>query len=295
MQDIIRTCLENHTAHQFLSAKDLYTLSKTCKTFENLINDKTINDSIISKINSRLERLFGDKTKEFKDLLCETKAVISGSFIIQCILGEEWNSDIDIFIPIKDAKLFRAHVENGIHSGLLTLIDRFLYDDADFAEVGYNNYDGVLGAEYGIHTTRTYAPWNNDRDVINNSEKIQLILVNCPMDYNVMKNFIFESFDFEICKNIYYNDEQDNIVISNMNDILEKTLTFETAKKTVGNTVERAEKYEKRGFVIRNRPDKDYVAELQKRRESEILCGPTNLYASKRDEIVKEYFDALVF
>lgn len=53
----------------------------------------------MEQVEKRIQKVFGQHTNVFKNLLDTTGAVISGSFIIQAILDEKWeNSDIDVFI-----------------------------------------------------------------------------------------------------------------------------------------------------------------------------------------------------
>jgi hypothetical protein len=89
-----------------LCVKDLYELYLTTPKYKSLFTPQTINQVLINKINDRLKYIFQDQYDNFKLALKTDKAVISGSFIIQCILGETWsNSDIDIYVPEKNSKL----------------------------------------------------------------------------------------------------------------------------------------------------------------------------------------------
>ena len=67
-----------------------------CKDIINFTNAQ-IEKSIICTVEERMGKIFGDGITIFKNLLSSTHAVITGSFILQCILNEKWkNSDIDI-------------------------------------------------------------------------------------------------------------------------------------------------------------------------------------------------------
>src|SRR5437762_2456462 len=70
------------------------------------ISDNDIWRAAVKSIDNKLEEIFQDDMGEFKTLLAESKAVISGSFIVQCILGEFYeDSDIDIYVPVKNVNL----------------------------------------------------------------------------------------------------------------------------------------------------------------------------------------------
>ncbi len=67
-----------------------------------------------------------------------------------------------------------------------------------------------------------------------------------------MCDFIFKNFDFDICKNIYHRENNnDNIVIHNIKDVLTKQTTFKIGTR-FGSSVLRCEKYMKRGFTFIN-------------------------------------------
>jgi len=83
-----------------LSPLSFYNLKLCNKLWNKYITLSMIKESIIKEINTRLLAILGDKYNDFIEILNITKAVISGSFIIQCILGEHWeDSDIDIYFP----------------------------------------------------------------------------------------------------------------------------------------------------------------------------------------------------
>lgn len=88
--------------YQNLSIINIYNLSLTCKAYSNINKIKLV-DRLNEIINIRLEKIFGDKISEFYSILQNTGGIISGSYILQCILNEKWdNSDIDIYIPMQD-------------------------------------------------------------------------------------------------------------------------------------------------------------------------------------------------
>lgn len=84
---------------KFLDPKDIPAISKGWR-----INwDKLLpyyKDAIRRKIDCWFRNYFGPRYPEFRQCMIDDKAVISGSFILQMILGEKWNmSDIDIVVP----------------------------------------------------------------------------------------------------------------------------------------------------------------------------------------------------
>src|SRR5437667_102768 len=106
-----------------LNISDLVHLRKVHPIYYIKITKEFIKEKIIYSINQRLTRYFGENKEEFLNLLNKTGSVISGSFIIQCILNEEWESDVDIFIPILNLKE-RKYTES---KNLITELEDFFH------------------------------------------------------------------------------------------------------------------------------------------------------------------------
>ena len=181
------TFWENIINH--LSQLDLYNLSQTCKYYNDKLNLKT---NVIKEINSRLLELFGDDYDTFKNILKKTKGVISGSFIIQSILKTYWNdTDIDIYIPIKNNVLTKIDSTGSMKSEM----EDFLYSNMDFWG-GTETSDYKDSFEGNIYFVRTYKK-NNTKYAV------QVMLIDT--DVEGIHNFIKNDFDFDICKNAYWN------------------------------------------------------------------------------------------
>lgn len=206
--DILSEVLNN------LAPVDIYKFSLTSKYYYKHIQ---VNKYIIKEIDIRLQNIFGDKVNYFKELLISLNAIISGSFIIQCILGEIWiDSDVDIFLP---------NTEN-------TELGRFLLNIK--CVTNYDEYD----VEYLLFC-----------DAVNykmeSGKCIQLI----RLYENNVKKYIDKTFDFDICKNIYNGE---SIQIKDIYNITHKIIDLKDViiKDKIG---ERREKYHKRGFNIINK------------------------------------------
>lgn len=81
-----------------LGPRELYLLRYVNKYFNRTIKTDLIRKSIKNIIRFRLEEMFGDYTEKFLDLLDKEKGIICGTFITQCILGEYWDTTIDIYL-----------------------------------------------------------------------------------------------------------------------------------------------------------------------------------------------------
>lgn len=260
-----------------LNNEDLGNLRKVSHYYMDRI-DKRIKNNAIENINNKLkEYLYEDELKIFKELLSKTGSCISGSFVLQSILQEDWeNSDIDIYIPI--------HENFPINEFLCFFRSFRKYYSRVCGENQYMNYGNLIGI-FGvielklrkISTLDEYvAVWEfpNTKDYI----KLQLIMVDIEKDkiekQNIF-NYINFSFDLNILKNAYFGD--DTIKIGgDLSHILCKrdkiTYTFNPR-----NIVDRIRKYEKRGFKIDTHGfilNKDFINEdIEKNCDDKCLLG----------------------
>jgi hypothetical protein len=230
----------------------LYNLKLCNKVWNEYITLSMIKESIIKEINIRLSLIFGDKYNEFNKILDDTKAVISGSFIIQCILGEYWeDSDIDIYFPTINNNKYNIHSTYYYYD-----LEKFLYETVKFKMTG--SYPAMSRYKYDQSNGKLEIEYVRNYETATNS--VQVIQAKIENDYDKMTKFIYNTFDFDICKNVYYiNDGKEYINIPKLNDILNKVSEFKIGYR-VGSSIERYEKYTKRGFNIINNMTYDEIA-----------------------------------
>lgn len=206
---------------EYLSVKDIHHLSLVNKILYNKITFKYILEFIKKKIKNRLQNILSENYDKFINILAKTKAVIHGSFIIQCILDESWDdSDIDICV---------GNPDNG--EILEKFFEKNIYLESNFYGGHYdlsNNIDHVRTFDFGYY-------------------KIQVILINVTKYYTI-KNHI-EDTDFEICKNaLTFGENGDfRLYIKNYKEIIHKTSTFTMSK----DFTPRFMKYSDRGFLFK--------------------------------------------
>ena len=251
-----------------LTPLGLYNMKLSNKRLNNYITLSIVKNSVIREIDTRLSLIFGDKYDDLNKILDETKAVISGSFIIQCILGEYWeNSDIDIYFPIINNKEYSNDHGNPYYE-----LERFLYEDVKFklkdSYSAVNRYQRDLSKDkVRIKYIRNYGTLTND---------IQVIQAEIKKDRYKMNKFINGTFDFDICKNTYHiNNGKQNLNILKLYDILNKIAEFKIASR-VGSSLERYEKYTKRGFNIINNMTYEEIA--NKATKCNHVREPSDLY-----------------
>ena len=168
---------------------------------------------------------------------CEaaSKAVISGSLILQCILDEHWNSDIDIYIygmndfKINDLKIFEKKINK--------------VNESDAKKIDFFDY---LKSSKNINKLIKFKL---------NGVPIDLIFINKPH-----QDYFKENFDFDFCKN-YFDGNQ--LTILNCDSIINKTCFYKihNINYLINNSMfikKRFDKYKSRGFKIVSIFDSDF-------------------------------------
>lgn len=241
-----------------LGCKDIWNLLKVTE-YESTKTKlgKLLYPRCILEIKNRLKKMLGESYDEFVSVLSRTGAVISGSFIVQCLLGEEWNTDIDIFVPMIGNKIGKTD-----HDNPTTEVDDLLFQK--FHMVSYQ-----AGCRYGhdiddekIKWVRTFSKTQvYRRDVQGRFERItdvhreklgynfQVVLVN--VEKEKLCEFIIENFDFDIVKNTFTFSDND-LKILKLQEIFDKRTEFKVGDR-FGSSVQRAIRYEKNGFVFDNK------------------------------------------
>lgn len=230
---------------EVLPLDDIYKLQDVC-TY-NLSN--FIHKLMIKRIKFRLNKIgLGDA---FMEALISSNAIISGSFILQALLGEDWKTDVDIF------QKSDYDPENTCRrSGKFSPIENYLWENSgkDDTKFEYDNYFQLENV--GIDIVRTYSINNINIQVINIGE-----FINYDNIIHTLNNFIKNQFDFTFCMNTY---DGLNLNIFDPQSIKNKTSTnkfikiqmHENQKCDIGTVASnihyRCLKYMDKGFTITN-------------------------------------------
>lgn len=265
----------------YLKSIDVYNLYLTCTFCHQNVD---IKPSIIREINTRLSLIFGDRLVDFKESMKRSKCIISGSFILQSILGEKWeDSDIDIFSLVDD-------------NGLLD-VEVFMYNEMQVRYNTGNVDDYMMGSE--IYWVRDY---DNTIQIIGVlREYMQEEISNLDdwfngktlhlSDIDLLKRFMDESSDFSICKNLYYYDGKDNLILNNLEEIFTKTTDFRKVPSSPPMlSIRRYHKYKKRGFTFRNKDLLTYN-NLRIYNSWQISVTLNQIYTNPVNEIIKFFGD----
>lgn len=216
--------------------------------------------SIGRAIDDWFRNYFGQHYLEFRRCMIEDKCVVSGSFIIQIMLGEAWeNSDIDIFLPDSD-----------YHLDWYLPIQKLLYimhDEGSDCLPG--RYTDVFGRNNIARICNYVKPDNNPQTTsisqiplhadevygksmhrTSDHNKFQLVeLLNCKTIEQI-KTFIHSNFDLDICKNTFYYDASGyHLDLTSPLDIVKRQ--FKAGKSPNGKSNQyRVDRYLARGFKL---------------------------------------------
>lgn len=209
-----------------LSPKDLYMLHFVNRTLYKQVTYDLIKEVAIQSINRKLCRVFGDS---FQSLLENAGAVVSGSLILQCLLGEEWNgSDIDIFRPTTSNMI-----------GAETIIDRYLCQQKHSQKQVITSYN--MNRKHGNCVIEHRLADGTRVQVIqfeSSDKKLDFV--------EQSKNFIIHDFDFDVCMNLYaIRDTQEILYCHTLTGIIHKVIQCHREP-----SVYRLHKYHQRGYLI---------------------------------------------
>ena len=134
------------------------------------------------QIYQALKDVFGEQYTELIEILDNSGTIISGSFILGAILGEQYkDGDIDFYTPILDIK---TNTDDRPYTSLEKFFDKYGKFDSYYAS---ERYGDVLGNQ--IKWIRSY---------IINGKKVQSI--HMDVSHRDLLYFVYDSFDFDICK-----------------------------------------------------------------------------------------------
>uniref|UniRef100_A0A6C0CB15 Uncharacterized protein n=1 Tax=viral metagenome TaxID=1070528 RepID=A0A6C0CB15_9ZZZZ len=197
---------------------DLYNLVQTCKIYQQKIKMSHIKLTTINEINRRLFEMFEDDFDSFKKAMRESDATISGSFIVQCILGEKWSNNVNIYVS---SKIYGEFIMQTKQETINIL--EYMREKYELSKNSRKEYDKqIIGVSYV------------------NGKQIRFINIQNEKIESYMKR----EFDFNICKNSYVNN---NVKIYQINEIFTRHTNFAPKYDLIKN-MNRYIKYHKRGF-----------------------------------------------
>jgi hypothetical protein len=220
-----------------MDIKDLCRLSLANHKSNAKISEEFIIRCIVIRIATELRKIFGPDYDRFVKAMVQAKGVLSGSFLIQCILDEKWdNSDIDLYVGNEESD---------------KIIHKFFgIDGEDY----YNGYYRRLGHIENI-SNFNIKPMDYYYDYV----KVQVVQVKTDKKYSLWDHI--RNTGFDICKNMLYFDKKGNmqLKLENLQGIVNKQIVF-----TILDTDDflfRMKKYSYRGFMFKPKYNKLFYLE----------------------------------
>lgn len=214
---------------------------------------------------NRLTDVGINNTNKFIDILKNTNSIIAGSLILQVILYEQWeNSDMDIFTFNSDKVINQIIKIMPIEQYKIVELSKGYYGEDDITT---NDLTNMIKKQVNSTKSRLKLYRNKKLDkgpikighvkTMNyDGIKIQIICLNrltnnidildSEQQLNLLKKFVYDTFDFDFCKNIY---DGTNLYIYDKSSIINKCTSISNIQVPT-TTLARIVKYSKRGFTI---------------------------------------------
>lgn len=207
------------------------------ESYSIILSNKQHHDKLKETLCKRLFINNKENFIKFGRLLHDTKSSLTGSFMLQCLFNERYNTDVDIFC--KQSKIFE----------ILYFFQTICNDKAKDNSLKINTIFCSKNRHlHKVYNIEPYGTLNKIHTIIEfyyHGNKIQIIGLND--DTNVY-DYIDESFDFSFCKLSYNGFE---IIpkhdTKEFNEIVHKRGTINPASRYVQS---RYNKYEERGFKL---------------------------------------------
>uniref|UniRef100_A0A6C0CB06 Uncharacterized protein n=1 Tax=viral metagenome TaxID=1070528 RepID=A0A6C0CB06_9ZZZZ len=266
MDDVLFSGIFRDAIKPLLLPMGLYNMFATCKYYAKNITYQDFKIQVIKEINRRLREIYGKNYVETKQKLKRSGAIIVGSFITQCVLGEYWDSNVDICVAINANKFLPKNFELFCYpetkdSYGLTIPPPLDHPDTE---------------RIGLKELRTF--------FIKNRFKVKLM----GIDTNNILDHVKYHYHYNICKIIYQfkhidSDSNDlstnNLQIYNLDDIVHRRTNICANAPLHGDHFK---KYYVRGFNFYLADDKEKKI-LSTSDLHEIMCLSMPINVTKID------------
>jgi len=234
-----------------LNMRDVRNLGFANRKFRSKFNLMYIVKETKNRIKNMLKFKLGSFYDEFVDTMIKTKAIISGSFILQCVLNEFWDSsDIDIYVENNS----KTRMKNGNLELFNNLLDSKSYNTFP------SKYPGFDDKIEEIMNYEILKPNGG-------GQRLQVINVNVSKNYTMRDHK--KNTGFDICKNIlsFNKDKSLFLEFKNLSEIMYKCTTFSILD--IEDFWYRLEKYTNRGFRFKPKHNKLLFLEFMLLKEME--------------------------
>ena len=239
-----------------LLIKDTYNLLKIYDSSEGLLYR-----IIIKKILNNLKDKFShDDYNHIINFMKNTNCCISGSYLLQCIINKEYNTDVDFFVSSKyldDVKklIKDLDIENSI-------------------DINYSRYErDIFKVNFEVMTRYYSNNKNINTEILNelnkidvdpseydfeNSKKLKLQFILLELDDPA--EHIKNNFDLDIIRNyLTYEYNKFNLYIENIDNIVNNIMDIKLKYNDERLKTERIIKYINRGFKFNSASNLNYI------------------------------------
>lgn len=213
--------------------------------------------SAAAKVEARLVALLGGARQygEFCRALQTSGAVISGSFVLQCLIDATWaGSDIDVFVPVQPNAALHpsaytawttSHLDTWLCANGATMWKK--------GKVVHAFYDQFTHKQHTLTYIRNYAF---------RGAHVQMIYTTRATTADVCA-LVVQDFDFSILKNCFFVDADGvaQCTVYSAGDIERRQCRFET-HRNVRSSLARRIKYTERGFKFTERDARIWLPQL---------------------------------
>lgn len=201
---------------------------------------------IIERINTRLGSFFGERVVDFKRLLQNGGGYVSGSFIIECILGTEWKTQYGEDVPL-DIYVVLKSEGNAWPNKLYPFLHDLNYGDI----WGAADYSiAIEGGNYNYVKKRVdedYRAVFEDMTEFRNEVNTKAVVTRIFSGVSGIK-YVGEIMDFDVCRNLYcIEGGVEKVEITNLAGILKMVVKC-TGAEHEQYSAKRVRKYMDRGF-----------------------------------------------
>lgn len=217
--------------------------------------------SVARKIDNWFRNYFSDNDYIlFRSCMIVDSAILTGSFILQIMLGEVWvGSDIDFFIGGYPINFFvKEHRKTDDLKAFKPIINRFFKNHStkitSYQTHGYKHCKFMPGK---IDVINSYPTKFDSETEPNPFTKFQTILLDCTMIPEKVISIIDGDFDLDVCKNTFhytdYTETGYELRIPHIGKVLNKTCNI-IGEQWLSSERKRNRyaKYEARGFTFPN-------------------------------------------
>src|SRR3989344_1244809 len=199
------------------------------------------------KLEYKLRKIIGERFDEFKEIMEQTESIISGSFVLQCIMNKKWKkcnitnkqSDIDIYTT--NNTIIKEFINNNFD---IDICKSICYVKNNEFIIEINSIENIINQIFTINFTnknnleKTYERMhkyiNRGFKLVgyNNIKELQLHMIELNNKYNIIKlnerfDIIYDELKFKTEEYYRFKDKKIFFDEKYFNEVYEKYGIFD--------------------------------------------------------------------